>query len=256
MSTETTPQILVDRLDHALRLTLSSPRTKNALTIGMFEALIAALDDAAQDPSVRAVWLRGADGAFTSGNVMAEFAQTVGGDNPVATRFLERLAAFPKPIVAQVEGPAIAIGTTVLLHCDMVFASEDAKFMLPFVSLGVVPEAGSTYLLPKLVGHAKAAELLYLGGKFDAAEALDIGLVNKVLPAAELEDTVARTVQKLCQQPPEALAKAKALVRKPLGGGLEERMAEEMAVFETCFTGAEYAEVAAAMREKRKPVFK
>jgi enoyl-CoA hydratase/carnithine racemase len=252
---DTDPQIISERMDHALRLTLSSPKTKNALTKGMFVALNAALDQALEDPDIRVVWLRGADGAFTSGNVMAEFAETVAGDTPVATWFLQKLAAFPKPVVAQVEGPAVAIGTTVLLHCDMVFATDTAKFMLPFVNLGLVPEAGSTTLLPKLAGHAKAAELLYLGGTFDAREGVEIGLVNKILTADTLEETVAKTVSRLASQPPKALMKTKALLRKPLAGSVADRMDEEMKVFETCFTGEEFAEVGAAMREKRKPVF-
>lgn len=256
MTTDTTPQVIIDRLDHALRLTLSSPKTKNALTYGMFETLNAALDEAAEDPEIRVVWLRGAEGSFTSGNVMAEFSKTVAGDTPVGTWFLQKLAAFPKPVVAQVEGPAIAIGTTVLLHCDMVFAAENAKFMLPFVNLGVIPEAGSTYLLPKLAGHVRAAELLYLGETFTAAEALEIGLINKALPADALEEVVQKAVSRLCQQPPQALMKTKALLRKPLTGALRDRQDDEMAVFETCFTGEEFAEVATAMREKRKPVFK
>ncbi len=256
MSTSDTPQIISEQMGAVLRLTLSSPRTKNAITKGMFEALNDAMDAAVADPEIRVVWLRGAEGAFTSGNVMTEFGETVAGDNPVGSHFLSKLEAFPKPIVAQVEGPAIAIGTTVLLHCDLVYASKDAKFMLPFVSLGLIPEAGSTYLLPRLMGHAKAAELLYLGGMFGADDALSVGLVNQVLDADELEPTVEKVVTALARQAPQALAQTKAFLRRPLHGTVADRMVEEMSDFQTRFTGDEFAEAITAMKEKRKPVFK
>ena len=248
--------ILVEKLGTATRLTLSNAGKKNAITKGMYLGLAEALEDAAVDPSVRAVWLRGADGDFSSGNVVEEFQDTVHGENPPVARFLKALIHFPKPIVAEVEGVAIGVGVTMLMHCDLIFAAKGTRFRLPFVNLGLVPEAGASYILPRLMGPAKAAELILLGGMFDADEAKEVGLVSRVLDASELSETAEAAVNQLCAQPPQALIKTKAMLRKPLVGSVWERAEEELQDFVEGLEHDEFHEALAAFVEKRKPVFK
>jgi enoyl-CoA hydratase/carnithine racemase len=249
-------RLITDLQDGALQVTMSAPATKNAIGKDMYLGLAQALRDAAQDAAVRVIWLRGAGGIFTSGNVVSEFEQTVSGDPSPVRQFLEALITFPKPIVAQVEGVAIGVGATMLMHCDLVYAAEDTRFRMPFVNLGFVPEAGSSLILPQMMGQAKAAELVLLGRMFSAREAQDCGLINAALPAEDLEQAVQSALQTLCAQPPEALTKSKALLRRPLVGDLMDRVNEELALFEQSLHGDEYKEAFAAFSEKRKPVFK
>lgn len=249
-------EIKMEKLDQALRLTMSNPGKKNAISRDMYQGLTDALNAAAQDDSIRAVWLRGADGDFTSGNLVQDFNQTVQGDTPPVVQFLRAITSFPKPIVAQVQGVAVGVGTTMLLHCDLIYAAPDARFRLPFVNLGLVPEAGSSYVLPRLVGQAKAAELLLLGRMFDAEEARDAGMISAVVPAEELEQVAQTAVAALCAQPPEAVRKTKALLRKPLEGALWDRVEEEFKDFVAGLQGAEFKEAFTAFLEKREPIFK
>lgn len=253
---EETPQIKYDTFGHALRLTLSNPGKKNAISRDMYQGLTDALNAAATDDSIRVVWLRGADGDFTSGNLVQDFNQTVLGESPAVVQFLRAIMTFPKPIVAEVEGVAVGVGTTMLLHCDLIYAAPDARFRLPFVNLGLVPEAGSSYVLPRLVGQAKAAELLLLGRMFSADEARDAGMISAVVPEDALTQTVQDAVEALCAQPPQAVRKTKALLRKPLEGALWDRVEEEFVDFAAGLEGEEFREAFAAFIEKRAPVFK
>lgn len=249
------PGVTNEKTGSILRVTISSPGKKNAIDTSMYLGLANALTEAANDPSIRVVCLRGADGDFTSGNVVDEFEDTVKGENPPVVSFLEALINFPKPIVAQVEGVAIGVGATMLMHCDVIYAAEGTRFRLPFVNLGLVPEAGASYLLPRLMGQAKATELLLLGRMFSADEALSAGLVSRVLPPDALEAAVNTAAQELSDLPPNALMKTKALLRSPLVGTLWDRVADELTLFAAGLEHEEFKEAHAAFIEKRKPVF-
>lgn len=250
-----TEPVISERDGHTFRLTMSNPGKKNAISKAMYLGLADALKEAAQDDGIRVVHLCGADGVFTSGNIVDEFADTVLGDTPAVYQFLHTIAGFPKPIVAEVEGVAIGVGATMLLHCDLVYAAEGTRFGLPFVNLGLVPEAGSSYLLPRLAGQAKTAELIFLGGMFDAAEAERIGLVSKMVPKQALTEVVEKAVDRLCAQPPHALQRAKALLRAPLLGTLADRIDQELGLFATGLDEPEHLEALAAFKEKRAPIF-
>ena len=216
--------------DGVLIITLNRPDKKNALTRGMYESLATALVSAATDDATRAVLLHGAGGAFTAGNDLGDFLSDppTGDDSPVF-RFLRALAECPKPVIAAVEGAAVGVGTTMLLHCDLVYASPSAKFRLPFVDLGLVPEAASSYLLPRAVGPARAAELLLLGEPFSADEAYRMGLVNAVVDdaPAHARDRAAA----LAAKPPEAVQLTKALLRGNRAGAVDDTMREEGRLF-------------------------
>lgn len=219
-----------ERAGAVLRLTLARPEKKNALTRDMYAALADALTSAAGDDDVRAVVLAGEGGAFTGGNDLADFLMDppTGTDSPVFA-FLRAVSTFPKPLVAAVEGAAVGIGTTVLLHCDLVYVAPSARFRMPFVDLGLVPEAASSLLLPATVGAARASEWLLLGEAFGADDALAAGLVNEVV-----DDPLARATERaeaLAAKPPEAMRLSKALLRRPLAAAVQATMEEEGALF-------------------------
>ena len=194
--------ILVDEASKVLHLRLNRPEKKNALTRAMYATLVEALDRADADPNIRVVTVSGTGDAFTSGNDLADFlALGPGGDTGPQLNFLKAITRTRKPLIAAVNGVAVGIGVTLLLHCDLVYAAEEASFQLNFVNIGLVPEAGSSLLLPRLIGHQRAAELLLLGSPFDAQAALRMGLVNAVCPrdalAARLEEVTARQAEEL-----------------------------------------------------------
>jgi enoyl-CoA hydratase/carnithine racemase len=243
--------------DGALEIMLDRPARKNALTGSMYDEIRAALSSAADDASIRAVLIHGAAGMFTSGNDLHDFMQyRPGGDDSPGTRFLGALAALDKPVVAAVEGYAIGIGTTMLLHCDLVYAADSARFQLPFVNLALVPEAASSYLLPRLVGHARAAELLYFGDPFDAATAKELGIVNKVVPAAGVLAFARERVAALVARPLDALRQTKRLLKAPLAESTRARMHAEHQVFAERLGSAEVREAITAFFEKRTPDFR
>jgi len=258
MTDETAAQagITTEKLGSALRITISSPGKKNAIDSPMYLGMADALTEAVNDPEVRVIWFRGADGDFTSGNVVDDFDNTAKGDNPPVVAFLKALIECPKPIVAQVEGVAIGIGTTMLMHCDVIYAAEGTRFRMPFVNLGLVPEAGASYILPRLMGQARAAELLLLGRMFSAEDAYSMGLVSKVVPAGEVAQAAEAAVEEFAALPPQALMKTKAMLRRPLNGALWDRVAEELTDFAAGLDHEEFHEALAAFVEKRKPVFK
>ncbi len=211
---------------------LDRPRKKNAITAAMYTALADALDEATRDDAVRVVLIGSSGGVFTAGNDLMDFLQNPpsGPDSPVF-RLLEALCAFPKPLVAAVDGPAIGLGTTLLLHCDLVYASDRARFQMPFVNLGLTPEGGSSYFLPRRVGNAKASEWLMFGEPFSAAEAKEAGLVNAVVPAGELDAFALEKCGKLALKAPGALRACKELMRGPERPVVREAMLREGAEF-------------------------
>ncbi|MGQ0507819.1 MAG: enoyl-CoA hydratase [Myxococcaceae bacterium] len=232
------------------------PEKKNALTLAMYDQLVAALKEADRRDDVRVVHLSGNGDTFTSGNDLADFAANppTGEDSPVF-RFLLALAAFRKPVVASVDGIAIGIGSTLLLHCDLVYASDRAKFSLPFVNLALCPEGASSLLLPARAGALLANELLLLGEPFDAATAVRAGLANRVVPAAELTKVSQERCQALAAKPPAALRDTKALMRQAQGEGIRAALTREGALFMSRLQSEEAQEAFGAFLEKRKPDF-
>ena len=249
---EPTPDLTVRRDGGVLHLALARPAKKNALTRAMYAGLAEALDGAAADASVRAVVLSGSAGVFTAGNDLGDFLMDppTGPDSPVF-RFLRAASTFPKPLIAAVEGPAVGIGTTILLHCDLAYAAPDARFKMPFVDLGLVPEAASSLLLPRVAGAMRAAEWLLFGEAFSAQSALAAGLVNEVV-----EDPIARALERahtLAAKPPEAVRLTKALLRRADAAAVQETMAVEGAHFAERLASPEAQEAFTAFFEKRAP---
>lgn len=228
------------------------PEKKNALDLAMYEAWAAAFEEASADDDVRVVVLTGSAGVFTAGNDIGDFMRNppTGESSPVF-RVLSAVRAFPKPIVAAVDGPAIGIGTTILLHCDLVVATESARFQLPFVNLGLVPEAASSLLLPAVVGMQRASEWLMLGDVFDARAALAAGLLNRVVTADALEVTAQDIAVRLAQKPKEALRLTKKLLRGPVSALVEQTMGEESTLFLERLASAEAMEAFMAFASRK-----
>lgn len=233
---------------------------KNAITAAMYQSLADALRTAATDDAVRVILLRGKPEIFTAGNDLDDFMQRPptageGAEQPPVFQFLYEISHAAKPVVAAVSGAAVGVGTTMLLHCDLVYASETAKLSLPFVQLGLCPEAASSLLLPRLMGYQRAAEKLLLGEPFGAQEALQIGLVTRVLPVAELHDFALQQARKLATLPASSLRETKRLMKKGDTQAVEARMADEGAVFRRMLQAPEAKEAFRAFFEKRKPDF-
>ena len=248
--------ILMHEADGVLELRFNRPEKKNAITGAMYDALTAALADAGARPAVRVV-LIGAEGdIFTAGNDIKDFLAMSGGlGGSPASRFIHAIAGFGKPLVAAVSGPAIGVGATLLLHCDLVYASPEASLVVPFVDLGLVPEAGSSMLLPSRVGFARAAALLMLGEPMDAEAACTAGLVNAVVPAEALRAHARAKALKLAAKPPAALAATRALMRgEP--SALHAHMQLESAAFSRALQGTESREAFNAFLERRAPSFR
>jgi enoyl-CoA hydratase/carnithine racemase len=245
-------EVLVTRSGAILELRLDRAGKKNALTFAMYQALTAALGQASADPSVRAALVTANGETFCAGNDIADF-MTPRPDFGAAppSRFIEALVAFDKPLIAAVHGPAVGIGATMLLHCDLVYASTTARLRMPFVSLGLVPEAGSSLLLPRRVGDAVAAEILLLGAWIDAERARELRLVNAVLPSSADLDAFARA---RANDLAAALRKTRALLRGD-PTALRARIAEEAHGFAECLTSPEAREAFTAFLERRAPDF-
>ena len=206
-------------------LAFDRPERRNAITAAMYTALADAIEAAEGDAGVRVLLLHGAGGSFTAGNDLEDFlrAPPVEEDAPVF-RFLRVMSTAAKPIVAAVEGHAVGIGTTLLLHCELAFAGEDARFHLPFTRLGVVPEFASSYLLPLRVGYHRAAELLLLAEPFDAKRALELGLLNAVTPTGAALAAAREAARKLAELPERSVLLAKALMKAPHGDTVRRQM--------------------------------
>jgi len=214
------------------RIALDRPEKKNAFTSEMYRLLGEALAAADADAAVRAVLLHGTRECFSAGNDIADFLKPRlrPEDSPAAPLF-RALPGMRKPVVAAVNGPAIGIGSTMLLHCDLVYAGQSARFQLPFVPLGIVPEFGSTFLLPLLAGHQRAAALLLLGEPFTAEKAREVGMVNEVLPDGEVLARAERAAAALAALPPESIRLTKQLLKKTHAAAIDAHIAEEARIF-------------------------
>lgn len=212
-------------------ITLNRPEKRNALNLDMYNQLTEYLIQGESDNGINAFLIKGQTDCFTSGNDIADFLKNsnLGPEHP-AFKFLFTLLDLNKPIVAAVTGAAVGIGTTLLLHCDLVYADNSAKFQLPFVNLALVPEAGASLLLPRLVGPQKAAELLLLGESFNAESALSMNIVNQVLPSEQLFDHALNQAIKLAQKPPQALQASRRLMRYDIEV-VRSQMQQELAAF-------------------------
>jgi enoyl-CoA hydratase/carnithine racemase len=240
-----------------LTLTFNRPQRKNALTPAMYTELVERLRAADQDPEVRVIVVTGSADAFTSGNDLGDFMNTppAGADSPVF-QLLLTLVDLEKPLIAAVNGVAVGIGVTMLLHCDLVYAADSARFQLPFVNLGLVPEGGSSTMLPAIMGHARAAELLMLGEKFSAQEADRVGLVTRLYPSSELAERVRERALVLAGKPMASIKHAKKLMRDPNREALKETLVREAAIFLERLTSPAAAEAFTAFFEKRAPDFR
>lgn len=247
-------------LDGVLTIEIARPEKKNAFTREMYTAAAEALNAADADAAVRAVLLCGQPGIFTSGNDIEDFLSRPPGqgsdaqDSPVF-RFLNALTNCGKPVVAAVTGAAIGIGATMLLHCDFVYVSDEARLAMPFVSLGLVPEFASSLLVPQLMGQRRAAEKLLLGDPFTAQEAVDCGLANAVLPASEVLPHARRVALRFNALPPGAVRDSKKLMRDHQRALVMEAIRTEGAVFSARLRSPEVREALQAFLEKRKPDF-
>ena len=239
-----------------MTLTINRLAKKNSITASMYNLLADALDAALADGAVRAVVIQGHETIFSAGNDIGDFL-----DKPPSTsespvfRFLRGISAFPKPIVAAVCGPAVGIGTTLLLHCDLVYAGDNAAFSMPFVNLGLCPEAASSLLVPQLMGYHRAAEALLLGEPFMAESALEMGLINRIVPPAEVNALAQRQAQKLAVKPLSSLIETKRLMKKSNAPLLADRIAEEGVSFGRMLAEPAAREAFTAFMQKRKPDF-
>ena len=222
-----------EQLRHVVTLTLNRPDKKNALSSAMYLQLTQALRDAEFDQQVHVIVLRGQVDCFCAGNDLADFvaAGALNAEHPTVM-FLHQLSQCTKPVIAAVAGLAIGIGTTALLHCDLVYAAPDCRFQMPFTALGLCPEAASSLLLPKLLGYQKAAQYLLLGESFGSAEALHFGLVNQVVAQEELFALVADKAAKLAGLPTEAVMQSKKLLKQPQQQLVQQVLHQELVVFE------------------------
>lgn len=239
-----------------LTLTLNRLDKKNSITSAMYVALADALAEARDDAAVRAVVIQGHELVFSAGNDLGDFLNNPpsGSDAPV-WRFLHAISGFPKPVVGAACGAAVGIGTTLLLHCDLAYAGDNARFSLPFVNLGLCPEAASSLLLPRAIGHARAAEALLLGEPFGAEQALEWGLVNRILPPGEANGFAQAQARRLAEKPQASLIETKRLMKAGLGEQVAARMADEGAVFERLLVAPAAREAFSAFMSKRKPDF-
>ena len=249
--------INAERSDGILRVELNRPAKKNAMTAAMYTRLAAMFGDAGKDDAVRVVLWHGAGDAFCAGNDMGDFLkEPPGPDNFPQGRLMDALIGFEKPIIAAVQGAAIGGGTTMLTHCDFVYAGESAKFQLPFINLALVPEFGSSYSLPARVGHLRAAELFLLGEPFTAVHAAELGLVTRVVADRDLLATATETAQKLTAKPSGALRTSKRLIKQASIDRLREAALKiEPQEFFARLRSAEATEAFSAFLEKRPPNF-
>jgi len=242
--------------DRVARIMLNRPDKKNALTAQMYGDLARAIHDAEGDEQVRVILLHGQADCFSAGNDLKDFiANPPGGRDAPVFAFLGAIASARKPIVAAVGGAAVGIGTTMLLHCDLVYAAPDTRFQLPFTSLGLVPEAGSSLLLPQLAGYQRAAELLLLGRPFNVDKAVQAGIVTDVVATAQLLAHAADIAAALAALPPASVQSTKRLMKQSGAVDVQKRIVEESELFRERLASPEAQEAFAAFMEKRKPDF-
>lgn len=245
----TPEQVLVSRRGHVCEVRLNRPEKRNALTSNMYEVLIDAFTEAEGDDDIHVLLLSGEGGCFTGGNDLKDFlnAPEIIASDHVISRFLRALSGFGKVLIAAVHGPTVGIGATLLLHCDLVIAAaRSTRIITPFVKLGVVPEAASTLLLPRLIGHQRAAEMLFLGEPLDADTARQWGLVNRVVEDEELMDEARAFADAAARQPPGAVRATKRLMRAAQSAEVSAHMQEELREFASRLRSAEFAAAAEA----------
>jgi len=248
--------ILVHAEDGVMTLTLNRLARKNSLTADMYAALAEAITQARDDASVRVVLLQGHETVFCAGNDIGDFLnKPASGDDAPVFRFLRGIAGFPKPLLASVCGPAVGIGTTMLFHCDLVYAGDNAAFSMPFVNLGLCPEAAASLLVPQMLGYHRAAEALMLGEPFMAEAAQEVGLVNRVLPPTEANGYASAQARKLAAKPITSLVETKRLMKGAQQQAVLQRMDEEAEIFGRMLTAPAAKEAFTAFMEKRRPDF-
>lgn len=253
--------IRTERRDGVLVVTLDRPEKRNALTGEMYDTLRATMNEAREDDSVRVVLLQGAGDSFTAGNDLKDFGEqgkqrVASGEKAPAMKLIDDMLDFNKPLVAAVRGHAVGIGTTVLLHCDVVVASETASFSLPFVRLGLTPEFACSYVLPLLAGRTKASHTLLLGEPFDRERARELGIVSMSCNDAELDEQAMATAEKLAALPPQAVRATKGLINSAFHlERMREAAAKETEAFAAGLVSEEHQEAITAFFEKRQPDF-
>lgn len=249
-------EILSDNAAGVMTITLNRVDKKNAITAAMYGALADAMASAEADASVRAIVLRGHETVFSAGNDIADFL-----NNPPATqdspvfRFLRAISTCGKPLLAGVCGPAVGIGTTLLFHCDLVYAGDNAAFSMPFVNLGLCPEAASSLLAPQLMGYQRAATALLLGEPFMAEAALEMGLISRIVPPSEVNALVQQQARKLANKPLSALVATKRLMKQAQAPAIAQRIVEEGVTFGRMLSEPAAREAFGAFMEKRQPDF-
>ena len=248
--------IQIHILNGVFTIEIARPAKKNSLTMSMYEALAEAFISAAQQPEVRAVLVTGGPSVFTAGNDVEDFLKCPPNsmDAPLF-KFMPSMMECPKPVIAAVNGPAIGIGTTMLLHCDLVYVADTAKLAMPFVALGLVPEFAASLNVVRLVGATKAAELLLLGKALSGSEAVALGIANAVLPAADVLDYARGMAERFNELPPGAVQETKKLLRRWSAQEVAEAVAVEGAQLVKQLDSAEAKEAFSAFLEKRKPIF-
>jgi enoyl-CoA hydratase/carnithine racemase len=249
-------EIITERSASVLRVQLNRPAKKNAMTSSMYVTLAEIFTDAAKNEQTRVVLWHGAGDSFCAGNDIEDFLKNPPGpgDSPQA-RLMNALVDFDKPIVAAVQGAAIGGGTTMLTHCDFVYAGESAKFRMPFIDLAVLPEFGSSCSIPAMMGHIRAAELILLGLPFDARRALELGFVNQVVSDQNLLATASETARKLAAKPAGALQASKRLMKRSFRGQIKAAMKAENEAFSAQVRSEDAREAFAAFLQKRPPNF-
>jgi enoyl-CoA hydratase/carnithine racemase len=247
--------VVIARADSVLEIRLDRPEKKNALTRAMYDAMADAFEQVDADPALRVALLTGTGDTFTSGNDITDFQSRGASDGrSSASRFLPAISSMRKPLVAAVNGAAVGVGTTMLAHCDLIVAARSARFVMPFTGLGLVPEAASSLLFPRLLGNQRASALLLLGEPLEAETALQWGFVNRVVDDAALMDTARGLARRLAALPPQAVRLTKQLIRHG-AADVAGRMGEELAMFRERLGSPEAKEAFAAFMEKRKPDF-
>lgn len=251
-----TQDILQHREGGVLTLTFNRVERKNSINVAMYDALATALEQTATDTDTRVIVLQGHETVFSAGNDIEDFLKNkpAGQDSPVF-RFLRAIATYPKPILAAVCGPAVGVGTTLLFHCDLVYAGDNAAFSMPFVNLGLCPEAASSLLVPRMLGYHRAAEALLLGEPFFAEAALEVGLANRIVPPSECHALARAQALKLAAKPLSSLVTTKQLMKGDQHQAVLQKMAEEGEHFARMLGEPAAREAMTAFMEKRRPDF-
>ena len=249
-------EILIHQEAGVLTLTFNRVERKNSINVAMYDTLATEIERAATDADVRTVLIQGHETVFSAGNDLDDFLRNkpAGMDSPVF-RFLRGIATLPKPLLAAVCGPAVGVGTTLLLHCDLVYAGDNAAFSMPFVNLGLCPEAASSLLVPQMFGYHRAAEALLLGEPFMAEAALEVGLVNRVLPPTECNAYAQAQAKKLAAKPLASLVATKRLMKQGQQTATLQRIEEEGHTFGQLLRGPAAKEAFSAFMQKRRPDF-